>query len=81
MTQMHLKIQSSMLVPPHLQLHPTHDRPQHCTLFAVWQQKTGTLILQTVLCNGRHYDLLEISKEDLQKFYDELRYEITQLEF
>lgn len=46
-----------------------------CVVTALWRERTGTVLIQTIMCNGRAYDILEVSKDDLRKFYDQI-YEV-----
>jgi hypothetical protein len=43
-----------------------------CTVYGLYNEKTGTLIFESAWCDGRNYDFLEIQSDDMQKFYDEL---------
>lgn len=68
-----LRLQSSMTLPGNLVALP-------CTIKALYVQESGALIIQTVVCDGEHYDLLELDNDDVAKFYDELREGIAQLD-
>jgi hypothetical protein len=44
-----------------------------CTVYALYNEATGTVIMETVWCDGRNYDMLELDKYELEKFYALLR--------
>lgn len=43
-----------------------------CTVFAMYSEPTGTLIINHVMCDGDVFTEAELSTEERQKFYDEL---------
>ena len=68
-----LRLQSSLTLPGNLVAIP-------CTVKALYICESGTLVIQTVVADGGHYDLLELDDNDVAKFYDELREGIAQLD-
>lgn len=75
-----LSIQSTMYLPFNEFGHVFY-RPVPCVVVGKYNEVTGTIILETVICEGRHYDMLEISNEDWQKFHEEMRESVLTLEF
>lgn len=50
-----------------------NELPVPCTVQGIYIPKTGTIILESVLCDDRDYCVLEVSSADLAKFYEELK--------
>ncbi len=43
-----------------------------CTVYAMYSEPTGTLVINHVMCDGDVFTEAELSAEEKQKFYDEL---------
>lgn len=73
-------INTSMQLPIPISGH-TDYQALPCTVHALYDQTTGSIILETVRCDGRDYDLLQVQPADLRKFYALLAQEAAELFF
>lgn len=55
--------------------------PRPCIVIGLYVESTGSIILETVLCDGEHYDTLQLSKDDFEKCYDALQEAVLALQF
>ena len=65
-------VASTMLKASDLNGH-VFEVPMPCTAHGVWLEATGTVMLESVWCDGNNYSVQELSAEELKKFNDELR--------
>ena len=56
-----------MAIPMHQEGH-TGSFALPCTVYGLYNALTGTLIFETVYCDGRNFDMLEIASDELEKF-------------
>ncbi len=47
--------------------------PYPCTVHGLFLEATGTVIFESVWCDGISYEARELPAEEVQKFVDELR--------
>lgn len=55
--------------------------PRPCVLTGVYSETTGTILLESIICDGTHFEPNEIDPVDLRKFQDELRAAVMSLDF
>lgn len=72
-----VRIDSTMLKASFLSGH-TREVARPCIVYAVYSAKTGTLGLDYVWCDGDIYTVRDVSSDDKQKYYDELREHIVE---
>lgn len=64
-------IDSSMGKPSYLSGH-TQEIQRPCRVFGLYNEKTGTIIVEHVWCDGVTYPTASFALEELNKFYLEL---------
>lgn len=65
-----LMISSSMIQDSYLS-GQTYSVAKPCTVYAMYNESTGTILIESAWCNGRTYEVRDLSIDDLQKFRDE----------
>lgn len=68
-----------MAKPSYLSGH-THTINRPCTVYGVYNDKTGTVLLEYVWCDGTHYDGHQLHNEDYVRLMLELRQHILDME-
>lgn len=57
------------------------NMPMPCVVQGIWLPNTGTLLLESVLCDGRTYSVPELNDEEVKKFTDELQQAVISGDF
>jgi hypothetical protein len=52
-----------------------------CTATGHYVPETGTVFLDNVYCNGKYYDIKELSKDEIANIYDALYEAVLDLDF
>jgi hypothetical protein len=55
--------------------------PKPCTVHALYYERTGTIAIDVVECDGANVPIAEIPASELEKFYDELKEVVVAREF
>lgn len=52
-----------------------------CTAIGVYVPETGTVFLDNVYCNGKYFDIRELSRDEVANIYDALYAAVLDLDF
>lgn len=50
----------------------THEVVRPCTVYSVYNERTGTLLIESAWCDGQAFNVQDLSQELLEKFRAEL---------
>ena len=72
-------VDSSIAKPSYLSGH-THTISRPCTVYGVWNARTGTILLEYVWCDGNHYSSKDLDRDDCLRLLEQLRQAILDAE-
>lgn len=55
--------------------------PRYCTVLGLYNETTGTIIFDSVLCDGVHYESGELPTDEIEMCYEVLTDAVLALDF
>ena len=65
-------VNSTMGKPSYLSGH-TQEIQRPCTIYALYSEKSGTILLESIWCDGVTYPTASFADDELNKFYNEVK--------
>jgi hypothetical protein len=71
----------STLLAPNLMDGNKFPMPQPCVIYGIYYEKTGTVILEYVWCDGQSYYPNQLEDSEIEDFMGELKHAVVYGEF
>lgn len=69
-----------MMKPTFMSGH-TYEISRPCTIYAMYCDRTGTIIFEYTWCDGEHFSVKDLDRSDVDRFYLELQAFLIEQDF